>query len=301
MDNRQIYRARWHDYRSRCIYMVTLSKRPGTADFGALVGDCTLPKGSPGGPAIRLSQLGGRIVRAIHDIPLKEPAIKPLQYAVMPDHVHILLFVQSPTRQPLGAAIARLKIAVNASAGANVFADGFNDQILKQSRPLDNLYRYIRDNPRRLAVRRQFPEWFRRVNNLAIAGARCQAYGNMFLLDSPFKAQVVVHHHADEALQQQLRDRWLHTAANGGVLVSPFISRAEKAVRDEAEQLGGRFILVAPAPMPQRYKPAAREFALCEAGRLLIVAAAAPLAPEAALTRAACLAMNQLAAAIASR
>ena len=84
---------------------------------------------------------------------------------------------------------------------------------------------------------------------------------------------------------------WLYTAANGGILVSPFISQTEKAIRAEAEEAGGRFILVTNEPMGERYKPTGREFSLCEAGRLLIVSANLP----GVLSRNNCLAMNALA------
>ena len=77
--------------------------------------------------------------------------------------------------------------------GVSIFAKGFNDQILKPTRSLDMLYGYLRDNPRRLAVRREHPEYFRRVNRLKIGDKTYQAYGNIQLLDCPFKEAVVIH------------------------------------------------------------------------------------------------------------
>lgn len=210
----------------------------------------------------------------------------------MPDHLHILLFVEYPTEDTLGKIIARFKIEVNKAAGTTgVFAKGFNDQILKSSRSLAVLYRYLRENARRLAVRRARPEFFRRVNALEIGGKTFQAYGNFQLLDCPFKEQVIVHRADSSETRQKNREQWLYTAANGGVLVSPFISPAEKEIRKEAEEAGGRFILIINEPMGERYKPAGREFELCEAGRLLIVSANLP----GELSRKNCLTMNELA------
>ncbi len=173
-----------------------------------------------------------------------------------------------------------------------VFEEGFHDRIVKNRTQLDTLYRYIRDNPRRLAVRRAHPEFFRRVNRMEIAGRECRAYGNFQLLDCPFREQVVVHRADTDTERADKRDRWLYTAANGGVLVSPFISPAEKAVRDEADQAGGRFILITNRQMEDRYKPSGRDFELCEAGRMLIISIPG-LSPD--LTRPVCLAMNTLA------
>lgn len=105
-------------------------------------------------------------------------------------------------------------------------------------------------------------------------------------------------HRADTPDQRERkRQRWLYTAANGGILVSPFISAAEKAIRNEAEELGGRFILITNEPMGERYKPIGHDFDLCEAGHLLIISANLP----GDLSRQNCLAMNKLASAIAEK
>ena len=289
----RLLRAPWHDYTSRCIYMVTLNKNPMISDFGILEGDYRLPIDHPGSSFVSATAIGSAIKAVLRRFYTIEPAVRILQYALMPDHLHILLFVEHPTEATLGQIIARFKIEVDSEAGGiSVFAKGFNDQILKPSRSLDTLFNYLRDNPRRLAVRRANPDFFKRVNALKIGDKTYQAYGNMQLLESPFREQVVVHRADSEAKRNADRALWLYTAANGGVLVSPFISPAEKAIRAEAESLGGRFILIVNTPMADRYKPAATDFALCEAGRLLIVSADLP----ADLSRSACLAMNALAA-----
>lgn len=216
----------------------------------------------------------------------------------MPDHIHILLRVREYSEKPLGYFIANLTGAATrewrnlTNASYSVFEKGYNDRIIGSSRSLDTLYRYIRENPHRLAARRQFPEYFSRVNSLTIAGRRCQAYGNLLLLRNPFKEQVVVHRADSDAVRAAQRERWLYTAANRGVLVSPFISPDEKAVRAEAEEAGGKTILITNSRMGERYKPAAHDFALCEAGRLLIIA---PEGLDQDLTRRTCLAMNALA------
>ena len=54
----------------------------------------------------------------------------------------------------------------------------------------------------------------------------------MLLLDNPFKEQVVVHRADSPEVRESNRRRWLYTAANGGVLVSPFISPDERGIRE---------------------------------------------------------------------
>lgn len=300
MGNPQIYRAWWHDYRSRAIYMITLSKSPGVPAFGALAGDWSKPVGSREGSFIRLSPLGKIIKNTLFRLHEIEPAIRLLQYSVMPDHVHFLIFVQHPTAEALGYTIARLKVAVNkAWKNQPVFTEGYNDRILKSGRKLDTIFRYIRENPYRLAIRKAFPDYFHRINLISIAGRDCQAYGNLFLLRNPFKDAVVVHRKDTEETKRLLHGQWLYTASNGGVLVSPFISPAEKAIRREAEEAGGKFILIQASRFPERYKPAAHDFSLCMEGRLLIITLALDIG-NSTLSRSNCLSMNELAQKIAS-
>lgn len=296
----KILRAPWHDYTQKCIYMVTINKSPLIPAFGTLEGDHRLPVGQKGSSFVSASAIGSAIKNVLRNFRLIEPNIRILQYSLMPDHLHILLFVEEPTEEILGRIIARFKVDVDKSAGMEkVFAKGFNDQILKPSRSLDTIYRYIRSNPYRLAVRRAYPDFFRRVYGVTIGGKRYQTYGNQFLLRNPFKEQVVVHRRDSEQTRARNRELWLHTAANGGVLVSPFISPAEKEIRQEAEESGGKIILITNLPFPDRYKPAEHDFALCLAGRLLIIS---PLDPPATpdLSRTACLEMNNLASVIMS-
>ena len=296
----QIYRADWHDYRSRCIYMVTAVKRPGVDDFGALAGDHRLPPGTCGSSYISYSAVGRAIRDTIARFPLLNPGARVLQYAIMPDHLHLLLFVERPCGETLGQMISRFKVTVNNAAGVeSVFAPGFNDQILRPGRSLDTIYRYLRENPWRLAVRRATPDYFRRTSSLLIDGRLYSAYGNMHLLGNPFKEAVVVHRRDTPAERTASRARWLYTAEGGGVLVSPFISPDEKAVRADAEAVGGRIILITDIAMGERYKPHAHDFERCCRGRLLIISTGEGSGD--ALTRADCVAMNALAATIAKK
>lgn len=288
----KILRAPWHDYTQRSIYMITINKSPISEYFGIIEGDYRLPAGQQGSPFIRASKTGCAIKEVLRRFYLIEPNIRILQYALMPDHVHVLLFVEKPTNEILGRIVARFKVEVNKAVGfTQVFAKGFNDQILKTTRSLNTLYNYIRQNPYRLAVRRAHPDFFRRINRLKIGDRYYQAYGNIHLMDNPFKEQVIIHRNDTPETLKYNRELWLYTAANRGVLVSPFISPVEKAIRAEAEEAGSRFILIINEPMPERYKPSGHNFDLCKSGRMLIISANLP----GSLSRQTCLAMNSLA------
>lgn len=244
----------------------------------------------------------GKIIAAnINNIPSLNPSIRVLKYIVMPDHIHMLLFVTYSLERPLGRYMGMFKVKTGQQFRERyhldkpVFKEDFYDCILHRRRSLDAIFKYISDNPRRLAVRRERQEYFRRINELKIGEKTYQAYGNFQLLDCPFKEQVVVHR-ADSAEERDRKlQEWLYTASNGGVLVSPFISKAEREVRNEAEKGGGRFILIVNEPFEKRYKPTGHDFELCESGRLLIISANLP----GEISRQSCLTMNTLAETIA--
>lgn len=248
---------------------------------------------------VELTEPGKIIKEEILKTPGFHPELKILEMAIMPDHFHVLVFVTRPIKKHLGDIVQAMKSAMTAgirkklgNISLSVFEEGFHDRILTGKNQLSTIINYIRENPRRLAVRRARPEFFRRVNGLEIGGRRYAAYGNIYLLRNPFREQVVVHRRDTEAERAANRERWLHTAANGGVLVSPFISPAEKAIRAEAESLNAKIIQITNEAMAERYKPAARDFALCEAGRLLIISMPSEI------SRTACMAMNALAAVV---
>lgn len=278
-----------------------MMKAPGISAFGHLEGRCDVPAGLPGSPHIVATETGKAVKDALYQIHNIDFRLKLLQYSLMPDHLHLLISVEETLDEHLGKLIARFKSMVNELCGLpGVFKEGYNDQIISAKRDLDTIFRYIRENPYRLAVRREHPEYFNRIQGITIAGHRFNAYGNLALLKNPFKEQVVVHRKDSESDRMANSCRWMHTIANGGVLVSPFISKAEKEIRQKAEEIGGRIILITNEIMEEREKPSGRDFERCAKGELLLLTPTDPAIPT-PLSRDGCLAMNALAAKICTR
>ena len=122
------------------------------------------------------------------------PEIKPLFIQVMPDHVHFIIHVTKPMARPLGQAIAGFKAGSSKAAigKGGLWAEGFQDTILFHEGQLDSMFTYLRDNPRRLAIKQLSPELFRVRNDLCLTLPR-QDSGNRELPlsahDRPFQAQ----------------------------------------------------------------------------------------------------------------
>lgn len=267
-----------HDYRSRCIYHITIGKAPSCPDFSRI-------SGSADQPLIERSRFGEIIESQILNFPNLCPYLQILQYVIMPDHIHFAIFAREYLPRSIGRYIGMMKVKCGQIIRAefpnikDIFTEDFHDRYLRPIHKLDTIIQYIRKNPSRLLARRLNPDYFRKLNNLEINSTLWQAYGNLQLLENPFKAPVVIHRVDSERLKVAKMRRWKHLSENGGVLVSPFISPAEKEIRRQCEEANGKVILLANEPFGDREKPAAHDFELCANGRLLILSPMQPLPP----------------------
>lgn len=299
-------RSKHHDYYGPFIYHIILKKQKNFERFGEIRGDARIEYGNPGCAYIQESVLGKIIAKATLHLPYDYPAVKILQFCVMPDHVHILLQVLFKTQRHLDEYIDALEERIGKKysklLGISIdkkviFEEGYCDKPLYEDRSLNGWYNYIRLNPHRLAMRMQYPLFFQRVRKLKIGDKEYEAYGNLFLFRNPDKEAVKISRSFTEEEKIKKKDLWLTEASQGTVLVSPFISKSEKAIRTEAEALGASLILITHEAFPERYKPADHDFNLCCSGRLLIISLG--LAPKTELTRPICQHMNALAEEIA--
>ena len=79
----------------------------------------------------------------------------------------------------------------------------------------------MQDNPRRLAVRRAHPEYFRVVFDVEVAGRKYSAIGNRGLLRHPWKVQVQCSRSlTDKEVEEEVEKR-LQQTQSGAVMVSP--------------------------------------------------------------------------------
>lgn len=160
------------------------------------------------------------------------PEIKPLYIQVMPDHVHFIIHVTKPMARPLGQAIAGFKAGSSKAAigKGGLWAEGFQDTILFHEGQLDSMFAYLRDNPRRLAVKQLSPELFRVRNDLCLTLPR-QDSGNREL---PLSAH-------DRPLQAQDRQY----QAQGGTLCS-VLGAGAPSFKAHFSAIGNLFLLDAP-------------------------------------------------------
>lgn len=217
--HRMTRRLNGWDYCQRAIYSITVTladrSRPWLghlvlAENGELrngVENDELRNGAEQGASVAAQEcaasvsptpFGDAVVAALKEMPRLFPQVRLIEWQVMPEHFHFIVFVTSPLPKPLGALIRGFKAGAakrwKALAGTSecpAWADGFQDTILFREGQLRAEIDYLHDNPRRLAEKRANPELFRRVAavSLPLDGGRLigrfEAMGNLSLLNRP--------------------------------------------------------------------------------------------------------------------
>lgn len=361
-----------HDYHGRGIYLITLCTEGRKPLLGTLVGS------SLDEAAIAPTALGHEVLRCWEQIPevqrqlAAEKAAKTgqpcerdislLDYQLMPDHFHGIIFVRkdmdialgdiirgfmvgctkafngrdpreyalhptTPFSQPASSQPASLPSSQPASQPASspasqpassqppslvgcraysrgtsplrpLWEKGYHDRLLLHEGQLQNMIDYVRDNPRRLMLRRQHRELFIVQRHVRYARWAFSAIGQVQLLDAPLVAVHVRRYFTAEQRRDYMNGCIL-AARRGAILISPFISEHEKRVRDEAFREGLFCIQLCSEPFSDYHKPPGELIEHCSSGHLLLLTLAAGNAQERRITRDECTSLNAIAESMA--
>ena len=293
-------RAKWMDYQDSSIILLTLV----TTDRLPLLGKLH-------GEKIILTELGQRVATEIERIPTYKgaEAIEVYRYVVMPDHVHILLYIHDRLPKHIGRYIYWFKLKCtdayltisnrlvtrrttceHTTDSSSVLGGGspskmpypfspkYHDRILKGKDQLSHMVRYIQDNPRRLALKRANKDLFRIRQNQQINTIPCTVLGNIFLIEHPLRQVLQCSRRLTQEQIDNLKADCLREAADGTVYVTAAISEGEKQIARALREAGFPLIILLekgfPAPDDPHYsyfKPQGVYFEACAAGKLLLV------------------------------
>ena len=288
----QTRRMYGHDYSVPGTYEVTMVVAGRHPVFGEIVGST---KSGNEKPHLKPSVLGQTVLdNEIPKIHHYYPMVDVWQVCLMPDHIHMIVRINKPLPKGkhLGTIIGAFKGGVSrawwqletsvSTASAvehtSLFEPNYNDHILMRDGQLENWKRYLRDNPLRYMMQREYPDLFQRALCITIGGVRYSAFGNLLLLRQPEKHQVFFHRRT-EGVPTENTDFWktesqrLISAANSGdVLVTPGISECEKRIKKMALEQRLRLIHLQANPIGRYWKPERSRFEACACGSLLVLA-----------------------------
>ena len=335
IQHNQHRRAEWQDYSGTGLYMITLCIEGRHPLFGHLEGIISAKRGQTDFPHIVLSPLGRTVLEGeLPKIHRFYPQIEVWQAAMMPDHLHGILFVQKKMDKDLSRIIRGFKTGCHRAyrelfpsvqyvatqsqltqqqapqqpqprdshpTHGFLFSIGFNDKLLLRQGQLQRWLDYLCDNPRRLLMKREHPDLFRVQRGLTIAGQELSAIGNRFLLDRPQLLQVQCSRRLTPEQINTQKDRFLTLARQGAVLVSPSISPGEKAIMRAAFEEGLPLIILQENGFTDLAKPGGQRMEACQRGQLLLLAPWAHHNERLTIRRGQCLQLNELARMICER
>jgi len=258
--------------------------------------------------------------------------VQILQYQLMPEHFHGILQIHDalPKGWTLGKIIRGWKsacsqaywISLSSSSSSSpssssaatkksqsippLFTKGYNDRPLLSKGQLDGWIAYLRDNPRRRWLKQHFPDRLRKVYDFEAGESqtRYTAVGDTFMIKYPERQQVRCHRDLTPEQIQTEVDHYLSLARSGVILVSPFISPAEKAVYDACYKEKRKMIRLVKRALDGKFVyPQGRDFDACVQGFLLVLSpfsTGSENAAETTISRNQCLSLNDYAADLAS-
>ena len=152
-----------------------------------------------------------------------------------------------------------------------LFAKGYNDLILRSFDELPTWENYLRENPRRLMLKRANPDYLRPFFGLHIGSQTYNGIGNRQSLSVPQRMAVRLSRRLSESDIEAEIQRHLCLAKQGVVFVSPSISPGEKRVMRAVFNAGYPTIVLLENGFTPLSKPHGEQFYACGKGQLLML------------------------------
>jgi len=311
-----------HAWHGVGIYHVTLtvpSRQP-------LLGTLVIPDNNPALARVERSEMGRRLVGVLGQISKYHPEIRLLRYAIMPDHLHAVLYVTRTMPKGIMSVVRGiwqgakkvgreyvLSVSPNSIRDNKQYTNSIENvnpiftempfvRPMSRHGQLKAMMRYVEMNPQRLATKRLMPRYFCVQHDIVIGGQTYDGIGNIALLQAEKYMPVHVRHTLVEAADRgeatPLRDYMnscVLAARKGTVMVSPFISPQEREVLTVLMKEQRPVIVLADNGFGDYYKPSDNLFEACASGHLLILSPWLHDTDKRHITRAECVELNLLA------
>lgn len=149
LPKRKPTRLKNYDYSLSGAYFITICAKDRKAVLSNIVVGASIARPKE----IRLTEYGIIVETAILNIPKYYPAISVDNYVIMPDHIHLLLQINSdndgrPMVAPtISRVIQQMKGYVTKRIGFSIWQKSYNDHIVRGKDDYESIWEYIEHNP----------------------------------------------------------------------------------------------------------------------------------------------------------
>ena len=148
LPKRKPNRLPFYDYSTPGAYFITICIKEKQCILGHIVGaSIARPQ------TVTLSKYGIIVDAAIQAIPKHYPAISVDHYVVMPNHIHLLLQINTDTNgRPMVAptistVVQQLKGTITKQIGCSIWQKLFHDHVIRAEQDYLKIWTYIDTNP----------------------------------------------------------------------------------------------------------------------------------------------------------
>ena len=150
-----------YDYISNGLYFLTICTNEKQKLRGDIVGG-----GAYDAPKVELSNYGKVVEKYI----LSSNKIRSVtidKYVIMPNHIHLLVFVENILDDKVSGSFANatiphmvstLKRLCNAETGENIFQRSYHDHIVRNEQDYQRIWEYIETNPQKWKLDRYYSD-----------------------------------------------------------------------------------------------------------------------------------------------
>ncbi len=163
--NRKRLRLKGADYNDAGMYFITMCTQEKRCILSRIVGTGVLD-----GPLVELLPAGQVAEKYIQQLNDFYENISVEKYVIMPNHIHLLLFIKSsahgPSRTPVPTVqnsvvsrfVSTFKRFCNKEYGENIWQARSNDHIIRDQKDFELHWQYIAENPLRWRLDALFAE-----------------------------------------------------------------------------------------------------------------------------------------------
>ena len=154
----------------------------------------------------------------------------------------------------------------------------YHERILHAPGQLNRMINYVKDNPRRLWLKKNNPDLFRLHRHTEMCGLSFTSLGNHFLLDWHDNQTVEMPRNANVEQVQKSLQLAMAAAQNGAVTYTAAISKGEQLIACTLRKQGYPLVVLLSDGFPKEgspherfYKPVGIYFEACSKGQLLLL------------------------------